>query len=279
MLSHDELDLIYQITEDGIVNCTNGPVFNDFETSGMHAIKESNEQQESTVSEEVNVPSAIEQWTLSDATTFEAEYVMEMSGYATFRNAEGREVKVELEQLSPESRTQIALKNPPKLEFDLVKDQNRVSFSGGNQRGTGSRSPEDRVRYGARIFTRSNIDYDFPMELEVFVIGQERLGPAYILLDKFDVTFQLNRENSRKFEYLNDRLVVLRNYTSRDEPRGEDYRGYVAIVKDIRGEVIATFSSPKFFLDQVDNLRRRSIGSFMDKKCNRIFPTRPKVYF
>ena len=30
-LSHDELDCIYQITEDGIVDCVNGPIFNDYE--------------------------------------------------------------------------------------------------------------------------------------------------------------------------------------------------------------------------------------------------------
>jgi hypothetical protein len=222
----------------------------------------------------------IEEWKLSDGTTFEAEYVMEMTGYATFRNAKGKEIKVELDKLSPEARTRIDLKNPPKLEFDLVKDQNKVSFSGGvGGRGAGSRPAEDRVYYGARVFTRSNGTYDYPMDMEVIVIGKERLGPKYIVLDKFEVTFRLNQENNRKFEYKNNRMVVLRNYTSRDEPRGEDYRGFVAIIKDVRGEVIATFSSPKFLLDHLDTLRQRRIGNYINKDGTRTFPTRPKVYF
>jgi len=222
----------------------------------------------------------MEEWTLADGRTFEAEFIMEMTGNATFRNAEGDEIKIAMEELSEESRTQIVLKKPPKLEFDLVKDQHRVTFprgAGGN--GSGLRPPEDRVRYGARVFTRSNIEYEYPMSLEVFVVGQERLGQVYILLDKFDVTFQLTKENKRKFEHLNNRLVVLRNYYSRDEPRGEDYAGYVAIVKDMRGEVIATFSSPKFLLNNIDNLRERGVGNYMDKSCIRTYPTRPKVYF
>ena len=228
----------------------------------------------------LSVLAEIEEWTLSNGTAFQAEFIMDMTGYAIFRNAEGNEVKIELDQLSPEARMQIDLKDPPKLEFDLVKDQNKVSFSGGvGGRGSGARPAEDRVHYGARVFTRSNGIYDYPLDLEVIVIGQERLGPKYIVLDKFSVKFRLNEENNKKFEYKNNRTVVLRNYVSRDEPRGEDYRGFVAIVKDMRGEVIATFSSPKFLLVHIDNLRQRDIGNYINKDCSRTFPTRPKVYF
>ena len=227
------------------------------------------------------VQAATEQWRLNNGTSFEAEFVMEMAGQATFQDAEGKEIKIEIDQLSEDSLTQIYLKKPPRLEFDLVKDQNRKTFSGGRgERGTGARPAEDRVRYGARVFTRSSTaTYDFPMDLEVFVIGQERLGPKHIVLDRFEVTFRLNRENSRKFEYMNNRIVVLRNYTSRDEPRGEDYAGFVAVVKDIRGEVIATFSSPNWLEDNLDNLRERGIRNFINKDCTRTFPTRPKAYF
>ena len=227
-----------------------------------------------------DAPAEIQQWTLNDGTSFEAEFVMEMSGAVTFRNTEGKELKVKLDQLSEEARKQIVLNKPPRLEFDLTKDQYRKTFSGGvGVLGTGSRPPEDRVRYGARVYTKSSVDYQYPMDLEVFVIGQERLGDKLILLDKFEITFRLNKENQRRFEYKNNRTVVLRNYTSRNEPRGEDYRGFLAIVKDMRGEVIATFSSPKFLEENVDNLRKNSVGNFMDKNCVRTFPTRPKVYF
>jgi hypothetical protein len=228
----------------------------------------------------LSVLAEIEEWTLSSGTSFEAEFIMDMTGYAIFRNAEGNEVKIDLDQLSPEARKKIDLKDPPKLEFDLVKDQNRKSFSGGvGGRGSGARPAEDRVHYGARVFTRSNGVYDYPLDLEVIVIGQERLGQKYIVLDKFEVKFRLNKENNKKFEYKNNRTVVLRNYVSRDEPRGEDYSGFVAIVKDMRGEVIATFSSPKFLLAHIDNLRQRGIGNYINKDGIRTFPTRPKVYF
>jgi len=59
-------------------------------------------------------------------------------------------------------------------------------------------------------------------------------------------------------------------------PFGEEYSGFLIIVTDARGEMISVKSSNNWLVENLENLKKLSVGNFMDKTCTRTFPSRPK---
>ena len=215
-------------------------------------------------------------WTLADGTTFEAELVVTFPTEAVFKNAKGKDLKIPLERLSPESRTQIELENPPTLSLGLIKDRDATVFPAGITLKM-QRPPEVRCHYGIRIKQTSRGDYNRELRVELFVIGLERYGDKYILLDRQDASFFLTEGNKKEFEFRSEREVTLRNFYVDEVVRGEKYHGYLAIVRDVRGEIISVGTSHDWLFENLENLSERYVNNFMDKTCVRVFPTRPPV--
>lgn len=215
-------------------------------------------------------------WTFSDETTFEAELVTVYPTEAIFKNAQGKLLKFSLERFSPESLIRIELENPPTLSIGLIKDRNAKVFPAGITIKM-QRPPEVHCHYGVRIKQTSRGDYSHELHVEMFVVGLERLGDKYILLDRQNTSFFLTRENNKEFEFRSEHKVVLRNFYVDEVVRGEKYYGYLVIVRDVRGEIIAVDTSHDWLFENLDNLNERYANNFMDETCARVFPTRPPV--
>ncbi|MEN8255595.1 MAG: hypothetical protein ABFR33_09015 [Verrucomicrobiota bacterium] len=59
---------------------------------------------------------------------------------------------------------------------------------------------------------------------------------------------------------------------------GPKYTGYLVTVTDARGEIIAVESSANWLCENLENLKRLSVGNYMDKTCRRTTPARTKAY-
>ena len=74
----------------------------------------------------------------------------------------------------------------------------------------------------------------------MFVVGSQRGGDRYVLLDHQHTAFNPARETGRLFEFRSPREVVLHHYTPDmlygfQQDRGEKYEGYLIRVTDARG--------------------------------------------
>ena len=221
-----------------------------------------------------SVRAELRTWPLADGTSFEAELVRVFAVEVAFKNARGKITKIPFERFSQESRTRIELEHPPKLSFNVIKDLDNVVFPAGYSEVT-QRPPEKRGHYGVRIKQTSTGNYNHELTLELFIIGTERLGEKLILLDRQKASFVLTEQDKREFEFRSEREVVLRNYVVSNTPRGETYYGYLIIVKDERGKIIAVNNSHNFLFKNIKNLNERYVGNYMEDDCVREFPTRP----
>jgi len=71
--------------------------------------------------------------------------------------------------------------------------------------------------------------------------------------------------------------VVLTDYVNEYSiPFGEKYSGFRVTVTDARGEMIAVKSSANWLFENLENLKKLSVGNYFDKTCTRTFPVRPK---
>ncbi len=75
---------------------------------------------------------------------------------------------------------------------------------------------------------------------------------------------------------MSQREVVFQNYLYDGvQKRGRKYYGYLILLKDIQGTVIAMETSHDWLQEHLNTLKERGVGNYMDKTCTRVFPTRP----
>ncbi len=217
-------------------------------------------------------------WTLVDGTSFEAECVVIMGGKANLRLPTGKIIKLPLDRLVSEDRIYIELENPPTFKIDFVRDRDQTVFDlMAGQESYTLRPPEYRCHYGVKLKQRDTYAYEHELHLEFFAIGQERAGERLILLDHQDTgPFSLTKENGWSYKFLSKREVVLQNYLYDGvQKRGRKYHGYLILLRDVRGKIIAVESSHDWLYENLERLNERGVGNYMDETCTRTFPTRP----
>ncbi len=220
-------------------------------------------------------------WYFADGRTVDAEFVRVLFDKLVLRNADGEEWSIPRTEfkLSDADREFLELAEPPKLDLMFRKSIERKNFS--KVRGAESRPPEQVGSFGVKIEQKSTGDYNHPLSVECFVLGQEIRGERYLLLDRFSESFMLTKENKRKVEFYSDRLVRLTDLWDGSEAytrRGEQYYGFIITVTDKRGELIAVDASNKWVEENLETLKERYVGNYMDDCCVRTYPTRPESY-
>ncbi len=275
-LSHDLIDAIYKNLVPGEISLTNGPVFNDFVAVPSSATAP--EPAAPMAAPEAAMPPAppkLRPWTLANGQSLEGELINVMGSQAVLKDAKGKTLKVPVDELSVEDRIFIELAKPPTFKIDKLQDCKQMTFLMGRNDANQIRPPEDRCHYGIRVQQQSAGEYPHRVNVEFFIIGRERLGDKYILFDRQSTSFVPSSENGRRHEFMSAREVVLENYAVDNEPRGEYYMAYLAVLTDERGEVIGVGTSADWLYENYDNLKQRYAGNYMDKNCLRTYPTRP----
>lgn len=217
-------------------------------------------------------------WTLVDGAGFEAKCIVVIGKTVNFKFPSGKIKKLPLDQLIIADRTYIELENPPVFRIEFVRDRDQKVFDlMPGQASYSLRPPEYRCHYGVKIKQRDTYAYKHELRMEFFAIGKERAGQRLILLDYQNTEpFFLTRENRWSYKFRSNREVVLQNYTYDEvQKRGRKYHGYLILLRDVRGKVIAMETSHDWLYENLKNLTERGVGNYMDKSCVRTFPTRP----
>lgn len=58
--------------------------------------------------------------------------------------------------------------------------------------------------------------------------------------------------------------------------RGEKFHGYIIVVTDERGAIIAHEESSNWLYNHLDNLKKLAAGNYLDQTCTRRPPIRPE---
>jgi len=204
-----------------------------------------------------------------------------IGGKVVLKNAKGRMLKIPREQLSGEDLEFIQLEMPPDLDISFSKQSTQRVYP----ESLGTRRPTMlRYVFSAKIKQMSTKSYDHELQAEIFVIGAEIGGDNYILLDRQQHAFTLNKENQRFGRLSSGKTVevidyLLGNNTIGLRHRGMKYASYLVVITDSRGKIIAHETPKKWLFKNLENLREVPVGKCIDKTCNRIAPTPPKRYY
>ena len=225
--------------------------------------------------------SEMRMWTFKTGETLEAEYVKDLFEKIVLRDANGKEWTILKDKFvfSAEDLEYLDLENPPELVLEFRKSITQKNFT--MVRFAEDRPSEQRATFGALVKQKGYQEYNYPMTVEFFAIGKEIKGNRYILLDRLSQPFRLTKENKKEFEFYSERIVHMTDTWGDSENysrRGEQYAGFLIVVKDKRGKVIAMDGSDKWLEQNLATLEERYIGNYMDETCQRTYPTRPKSY-
>ncbi|MEN8255369.1 MAG: hypothetical protein ABFR33_07865 [Verrucomicrobiota bacterium] len=289
--SRDMLDHVYDSLAEGEASLTNGPVFCDFGSAGggkaaVSGVADAPSPEESPEAVEPSPgEDGMRTWTLVDGRTFEAEYVTTIGRKSVFKSKRGKTLKMLKGQICEEDREFIELESPPVLDISFSKQSRQRDFTDPVPDAQWQILPVSHYyTFSANIKQTSPGDYNHELRAEIFAVGAERgNGDRYILLDHQEDNFMLTEENQRQYRFSGKTVELLKKdiqgySVSGPQVRGREYAGYLVVVTDERGKIIAHGTSKKWLFENLEDLRKLSPGNFFDKTCTRTFPTRPEPY-
>ena len=221
----------------------------------------------------------IRTWTLVSGQSVEGEYVKVVISNVIVKNAEGRELRLPLTQLSTEDQSYVQLENPPELKVDMLEgfrqDDPRTSIIWeDNSLVTGL-----YYKFGARVKQQNLAAYDHDLKFVIYELAQQIYDPdKYHIMARIEsAPFRLTEENEYRYEFRDDNEYrVLKWVLGGTLPRGQKMAESVVLVYDERGEIIAYNSSKKWLYKNLDKLQKLPVGAWIDDKCNRVHPTCPR---
>ena len=203
-----------------------------------------------------------------------------IGGNALLEDEQRQQRKIPLAQLSAEDVEFIVLSNPPELKISFVKQSNQRLIPEGPEISVNPPKVLDYV-FSVEVAQVSSIEYNHELKIEYFAIGDECNGNNFILLDRQKSRFTPSEENQRSHKIQGDTVALMETvaYFGRGETRGRKYGGYLVVVTDERGRIIAHESSNKWMPGIVDQLRLLSLNSHFDKTGTRVPAPRAKTIF
>ncbi len=273
-LTRDQVETIFADLPPDRYSVTNGPVFCDYAPPPMDL---SVAEPAAVAAKPATVPpnNGLRTWTLKGGEVVEAKYVMQMGDKTILENANGRQVKVPSRDLSTEDQDYLELVNPPPLKISLLKDESRFHFP--DVISTAPIPKLTRITIGVKIEQLNSKPYGRKLKLELFSIASEIDGNNFVLLDRQETTFSLTKENGRSFVFWG-KPAEMRDYQDWDgNRRGRRFKGYMAVVTDERGVVVAKSMTNDWFFDIIESLRTLPVTRHFDKTGKRVYPPRAKV--
>jgi hypothetical protein len=279
-LSWDTLTEITKFLADGECSLTNGPIFNDYHDPArpptpLASLTVLEPEPEAEPSAEPFAPTAMRDWSLADGKAVQAQFVTRVGRNALLETSEGRQFKVPLEKLSDEDNRMIRLASPPALDIEFSKTTTKRKF-GPTHEGNEPPVRGSFYTFAVRIKQTSIQPYGLGLTAEYFAIGDEIGGNKRMLLEHRTEDFSLIEENEFSFEFSGEPVELL-DYNINYEHRGQRYGGYLAIVRDRLGQIIAHKTSSDNLFEIVDNLRKLKEGWYFDKEGKPCLPTAPRA--
>lgn len=277
-MTHDVADAIMEHLVPGEADVFGGPVFQDYAPSEANTNVVAEVEPEMPA-EEAKPESSMRLWTLNTGKTFEAEYVTKIGDKLVVRTAKGKQIKVPYTDVSEDDINYIKLTRPPTFDVGIVRSSKNYVIEMSTYALDRDQIPPRVLdwTFGAKAKQKSSGDYPFELKLEFFAIGQQYLDAnKYRLLDHQSTTFIPSEQEEGSFEFISDNVSQLFDFDLTDQRRGHRLAETLVLLTDSRGEIIAHNSTANWLMENLDELRNRGVGNYINKKCERVYPTGPR---
>jgi hypothetical protein len=224
-------------------------------------------------------------WVLEKGDSFSAEYIAVFGGKAVLKLKSGKKVRIPMDELSQQDRSFIELKNPPKLKINFTKTtkQRKTPVQAESAEKHHPSPKIEFMTFFVSVKKTSSNPYPHKMTVEYFAFGNEINGNKKILLATEEQIFSF-KNKEKEFVFQGKTVELMRYHIVIGSwekgihlpARGEKYGGFIVVVKDELGKVIAYKSSNKNLYRVLDNIKKLHPGCFFDPATGiRTYPTSP----
>ncbi len=227
-------------------------------------------------------------WKDTAGNEYQAEYVRELFDKITLKTTDGEEVRVAVKDLSEHDQKYLRVMVPPNLSIDFsketsIKDKPKELWD----------TDDDTIliiRGTVVVKKESKRPFTSGLKAELFLIADEINGNGnFVLLSKTDSSFLLGDHNDNTHSFRADPVETQRYLEYNGiERRGEEYKGYLIVISDAKGNIIQTKTKIRGWIDApevIENLRKlAAVGAptirsrHFDKTGSKVKVPRPKFY-
>ena len=282
MLSLDQIENIHSGLSPHDGCATNGPVFCDF------TVPERTTPYYDTSDTQPPAPPLFKKadyqdprtWTALDGRTMEAKFTTIFAGKAVLENQKGRQLKIPLEELTPEDRLYLDLAKPPEFNINFSKKSSFIPQPELSPYGQAYLLRMSDYVFEAQLKQGSTGNYPHELLVEYFAIGEEVDGNNYVLVDRQQSTFLPSRENGKSHSFHSVKPIRLQSLSMGGSMpmRGTKYGGYLITITD-QNEKIIQYKTPygDWMFENLENLKKIPVGKHFNKHCVRVGPPRPTL--
>ncbi|MBN2164617.1 MAG: hypothetical protein JXR25_10665 [Pontiellaceae bacterium] len=274
-LTRAQIDALYVDVFPGDANLTNGPVFCDYFPEPVNL----------DIHGQTNPPPLMvkdfaresRKWTNTDGQTLDGNLLINSLDYVLIDTSSGQK-KIPKTMLSDEDKKFLTLSDPPEFKIEFLKGSRQIDMTRKANPTVGIIGALAVVEYtyGVSMKYSGTIDYEYPLTVEYFAIGEEINGDKYILLDRQSDTVIPGK--TKRFEHqFEGPKVRLKKYGYRaGSPfHGRRNGGYLIVVRDEDGRIVQCETSNDFLFENLGKLESLPVNAFFDHNCERSYPTRP----
>jgi hypothetical protein len=201
-------------------------------------------------------------WADKKGNIIEAEHVATLDDKVVLRKADGSEIRVSLDTLSEKDRKYAILQKPPRIEIKVSPKTDR-SNTGYNRN---VQIQKETVEVEVNIRKSSSAPYEAPLHAELYVIGRPEQHDGYMILDKKVQRIQFTTENDNQ-QTFSSAPVVLKQLEA-GKQAGVEYKGYLVVVLDRKGEIIDSKASKLDYAQNAEAIMAGSKGTKFDGDFN-----------
>lgn len=216
-------------------------------------------------------------WTSTSGETFKGEFISVIGDKVVLRDANGQQRKIPLSRFSENDQVFIELERPPAFNIDFAKKSEQHIWPQREKTYDAWELPGaiDYV-FTAKLKQTSSGSYSHELQVEFFAIGEEIDGDNYILLSRQKSTFIPSEQQDQTFTFSGSKVRLYDYEFFQDGRRGQKYGGYLVVVTDSRGKIVAHKTPYNWLFENFDKLDGLPVGKHFNKACVRVHPPRPK---
>ncbi|MCF7817012.1 MAG: hypothetical protein K9M54_03930 [Kiritimatiellales bacterium] len=206
-------------------------------------------------------------WTDVGGKQLEAEFVRVVDEKVVLLKRDGSELKVSLDSLNTKDRKYAVLQAPPRIEIKVSTDTDRDNKAlGDGYYGRGFQIQKEAVQLEVTLAKTSPAPYEAPLVSEVYLIGQSGERDGYVILERTQSKFRFTTENKNQYTYSSGRAKL--QQLEAGKQIGVEYKGYLAMVKDRTGQMLAMKCSKLEFEKYAKVILAAQRGDLFDEEFN-----------
>ncbi len=207
-------------------------------------------------------------WTDNKGTTIEAEHVRTLSDKVVLKKGDGSEMQVSLDTLSERDRRYAILQTPPRIDISVAAKTDRDNKGYSRGYGGGLQVQTETVDVEVTLKKSSSQPYEAPLRAEVYVIGSPEQKDGYAILDKKTTRFNFLAEKDYEHDFSSGTITLKQVESGKQS--GVEYKGYLVVVRDKTGDVIAMKCSKLEFEKNAEALLAGEKGTLFDGDFNQL---------